>query len=155
MSPIKIIAPSTRSEDAAAIRAILSRCIKNSRLSREQIADQMSAALGLRITVPMLAAYTAESKKFHRWPAEFDVAFCQIVGDYSLLAERVRICGMRMIGPDEEALIEVGRAFLQKTKLEDFLKEALELQATRLLERAISGASNALLKRARALKGGR
>jgi hypothetical protein len=113
-----------RPHDAVLIRRKIARAIKVSKKSRSQVAKEMTAILQVSITERMLTAFAADSKELHRWPAEFDIAFCEAVDDYSLLAERVRRAGFRMIGPEEEKLLEVGRAYLEKAKAEAVLAQA-------------------------------
>jgi hypothetical protein len=60
---------------------ILHRCPK----SRDQIADEMSAITGRRITKQMLDGYAAPSKEAARFPAAFAPAFCKATGDDRLL----------------------------------------------------------------------
>src|SRR5262245_20254476 len=52
------------------LRAVLTDSINRcKRKSREQIAEEMSYLLGREVTAAMLDAYTARSKREHRWPA--------------------------------------------------------------------------------------
>ena len=118
-----------RAQDGDLLRATITREIKRSGQSREQIADAMSALVGCRITTRMLTAFTAESKELHRWPAAWDIAFCEVVGSYRLLEERAKRAGFRMVGPEEEELIAIGRAFLDRKKASAFLaKKASEVR---------------------------
>jgi len=112
-----------RANDGASIRSILNRAIKRSGKSREQIADEMSMRLGFRITEHMLNAFTAEAKSAHRWPAAYDIAFCETVGDYWLLRDRVRRAGFHMIGRKEHRLLAIGMAYAKKRKAERFLAD--------------------------------
>lgn len=68
-----------------ALRILLSEVIRSSKLSREQIAERMSAATGVSITCQMLNCYSAESKEKHRFPAAFIPAFCRATGDLRLV----------------------------------------------------------------------
>jgi hypothetical protein len=111
----------TRAEDAAAIRKTIAALIKRCGLSREQIADEMTKRLGERISVVMLNKLLAESRNDYRWPAQFDIAFCEVIGDYTLLAERAKRAGFRMVGREEERLIVIGRAWEQKRRAEKIL----------------------------------
>jgi len=81
----------------------------------------MSRLLGVRVTEHMLNAFTAEAKSAHRWPAAYDIAFCEAVGDYRLLRDRVRRAGFRMVGHKELRLIAIGIAYARKRKAERFL----------------------------------
>jgi len=59
--------------------------IKQSSLSRDQIADKMSELAGKSISIHQLYAWTASSKRGHYFPAEFIPAFILATSDYSLL----------------------------------------------------------------------
>jgi hypothetical protein len=67
-----------------AIRRLAAEVMRGSRLSREQIAAQMSTLLGLRISVHMLNDYTAASHRGARFPAAWVPVFCQVTGDHRL-----------------------------------------------------------------------
>jgi hypothetical protein len=58
--------------------------IRACRKSREEIAEELSARTGQRVTVAMLNDYSAESKKPARFPACFLQAFSEIVGSDAL-----------------------------------------------------------------------
>lgn len=110
-----------RSRDAVILRRLITEEIKRSDKSREQIAEEMSRSLAIQVTARMISSFTAESKELHRWPAGFDIAFCEAVGSYRLLAERVKRAGFRMIGPEEERFIALGKAWEQKRRAEVIL----------------------------------
>jgi hypothetical protein len=107
-----------RPYDASAIDKLLSIEIKRSKLSRQEIADGMSSKLGKPVTLRMMNSYTSGAAEQHRWPAEFDIAFCEVVGSYRLLQERIKRAGFRMVGPNEERLIAIGKAYEQKLDAE-------------------------------------
>jgi hypothetical protein len=65
--------------------------------SRELIAEEMSHLIGTEITVAMLNAYTATSKRLHRFPAAWIPAFCTATGDSRLLQYLSQRTGFRMI----------------------------------------------------------
>ena len=110
--------------DAQSVRTLLVQTIKRCPKSRAAIASEMESLLGRTFTEKMLNAFTAVSREDRRWPAEFDRAFCQVTNDYSLLATRVERAGFRMIGPEEERLIEIGRAFVARAAAQKLLREA-------------------------------
>lgn len=110
-------------ESSKAVCERLTNAMRSSRLSRAEIADRISDLTGLPCTERRLNNYAADSRPDYRWPAELDVAFCIVLNDYSLLADRVERAGFRMIGPEEERLIAIGRAFLQKRAAERLLEE--------------------------------
>jgi hypothetical protein len=83
-------------EDCAdsALRSLLTEIIRHCPKSRQQIADELSSRLGLRVTVHMLNDFTSEGKKPARFPACFVASLCEIVGSDELqrfiLSERLR-----------------------------------------------------------------
>ena len=78
----------------AALRALLTQAIRRCPKSRQQIADELGARLGQRITVYMLNDFTSESKKPARFPACFIAPLCEVIGSDDLqrfvLSERLR-----------------------------------------------------------------
>lgn len=75
-------------------QAAITNAIKNSPLSRWEIAGKMSALLGVEITKYMLDAWTAESKDGHRMPAIYLPAFCHATQDFTpieVLAEKAGV----------------------------------------------------------------
>ncbi|MHB1673795.1 MAG: hypothetical protein ACYCSP_06040 [Acidobacteriaceae bacterium] len=83
----------------------------------------MTKLLGTRVTLRMLYSYSSEAKQLHRLPAAWVLAFCQAVGDFTLLQELALRAGFRMIGPEEERLIVIGRAYVAKVQAEATLRE--------------------------------
>lgn len=67
--------------DDAALRKLISDIIRKCPKKRQQIAEELSARLNLRITVHILNSYTSESNKSSRFPASWLEAFSEIVGD--------------------------------------------------------------------------
>ena len=110
-----------RQYDATVIRKLVGSEIKRSSLSRDQVAEKMGNLLGIQITARMITSFTSESKELHRWPAEYDIAFCEVVGSYRLIGERVKRAGFLMVGPNEQRLIAIGRAYEQKLDAEQIL----------------------------------
>jgi hypothetical protein len=98
--------------DDLLVREIVTSSIKHSGKSRDQIADEMSALLGLKVTERMITAFTAESKEMHRWPGAWDRAFSMVTGDERLLRFRAELSGLKVIGDQEQALLELGRQYL-------------------------------------------
>jgi hypothetical protein len=104
--------------DEALVRSVLIVSIKAGGKSRPQIADEMSELLGISVTERMLNAFTAESKELHRWPGAWDRAFCEATGDNRLLCCRLNAAGLRVITPEEEKLLELGRQYLRRKRAE-------------------------------------
>jgi hypothetical protein len=116
--------------DDSLVRETICDSIKRSGKSREQIADDMSALLGLRVTARMITSFTAESKELHRWPAAWDRAFCTATGDDRLLRCCAEAAGLKVIGQQEVALMELGRQYLLRKRADEAIGE---------LERRLAG----------------
>lgn len=114
-----------RKHDGAAIRQLITGEIKRSGKSREEIAGDMTVLLSIPVTARMISSFTAGSKELHRWPAEFDIAFCEAIGSYQLLQERVKRAGFQMTGPNEQRLISLGKAWEDKMRAEAILAAAI------------------------------
>lgn len=67
-----------------ALRNLLSRIIRQCPKNRTQIAEELTALTGRRVTVHMLNDFTAESKKGSRFPASLVTPFCEVVGSDEL-----------------------------------------------------------------------
>lgn len=106
-------------DDDRMIRRTLTAAIKRSPKGRVQIAEEMSRLLAIRVTDFMLACFTADCKRSHRWPAAWDRAFCQVVDDDALLRCRAEAAGYRMIRGEELQLLELGREYLRQKRAND------------------------------------
>lgn len=83
------------------LRCSLSRAIKDCRLSRAQIAGEMSHLLGVDVTKSIIDAWTAESKDNYRIPAEYLPAFCRVTDSNEAIEILNETAGMfSMPGPD-------------------------------------------------------
>lgn len=108
------------------LRLAVVNAIRECKLSRHQIAGEMSHLLGCEITKTTLDAWTAESKPLHRLPAEYLPAFCKATGStepLDVLNESAGIFGM----PGPDAL----RAEIQK--FDEAEKQARAAKRKRLL----------------------
>lgn len=106
------------------------QCIKQCPLSRWEIAGKMSALLNQEISKYMLDTWTAESKEYHRFPAEFVPAFCVAVDCFKPLEILAR-AGGRFVLRGKEALRvgirrieeEIKRLQKERQKWQAFLQE--------------------------------
>jgi len=111
-------------------QAVISDCIKGCTLSRWEIAGRMSALINQEISKYMLDTWTAESKEYHRFPAEYLPAFCQAVDSYEPLRFLAEKAGVFML-PGPEALRseikkieeEIKKLQKQRQKRMTFLEE--------------------------------
>lgn len=104
--------------DAALIRKVLVDAIKASGKSRAQLADEMSYLAGRRVTERMLNGYTAESREDFPFPLELARPFCTATGSDELMKALPHLHGLRVIDEKDAELVELGRAFLQRTQAE-------------------------------------
>jgi len=83
------------------LRRSINKAIKNSGLSRPQIAGEMSHLLGVDVTKTIIDAWTAESKEGYRIPAEYLPAFCRVTECNTPIEILNETAGMfSMPGPD-------------------------------------------------------
>ena len=85
------------------LKESVSRAMSISKLSRYEIAGQISNLLGKDVTKYHLDAWVAESKDGHRLPAEYLVAFCKVTGSYEPLNLICKPLGL-FIMPGSDAL---------------------------------------------------
>ena len=105
--------------DSEIVRGLITKTIRESNKSREQIAEEMSVLCGDRITVRMLNSYTCEAAEQHRWPTQYTRAFCHVVGNWNLLRCIVERAGFHLITEDEAELLELGRQFLARKRADE------------------------------------
>ena len=101
--------------DARLIRNTLVEAIRACGKSRATIADEMTALLGRKVTERMLNGYTAESQEDYQFPAELQRAFCIATGNDRLLRCMAELHGLQIIDAQDAELVELGRAFLQRS----------------------------------------
>ncbi len=70
---------------ASQIARAVSRALKASELSREQIAEAMAGYLGEEVSKNMLDAYASEARESHRITLERFVALIHVTGQHGLL----------------------------------------------------------------------
>jgi len=102
-------------EFLGAVDAAMRRA-KSRGLSRARIADRMNLALpGMKkaITERMVNSWMADSKEFHKIPAEYLPAFCWAVEEDGAIDVLVRAIGNAMVDAREVATQELGEAHLE------------------------------------------
>ena len=112
------------------LQGVITQCVKRCPFSRWQIAARMSELLNQDISKYMLDTWTAESKEYHRFPAEYLPAFCQAVGSVEplkILAEKAGVFVLQ--GPEalrseiRKLEEEIKRLQKEKQKRQFFLRE--------------------------------
>jgi hypothetical protein len=117
--------------DDALVRATVSTSIRQSPLSRDQIADAMTAMLGVSVTTKMLNNFSSKVTQGYRFPAAWDRAFCRAVSDDALLTCRVERAGLFVISAEEKDILELGRQYLIRKRADE---------QAQLLEKRLEGA---------------
>jgi len=106
-----------------AVIEALKTTLKQSSLSREQIADEMSRLLGEEVSKNHIANWAAESKNGWRMPLEWAAAFSVITGDYSVIKAVFEGSGINILNDSEMAFYEIGKAIEEKRESDARLKE--------------------------------
>ncbi|TEB10653.1 hypothetical protein [Pelotomaculum propionicicum] len=91
------------------LRAELSEGLRKSGLSRYEVAGRMSELMDTEITKSQLDSWTAESKEYHRFPAEYLPAFCAATGHKEPLRIMARLVQCHLLESEEALLAELGR----------------------------------------------
>lgn len=110
------------------LRKIVSKALSTCQKSRWHIAADISEMTGIEITKAMLDAYTAESKREHRFPAFIIPAFCIAIGNFDLMDYLCEKCGGEFLRGKEVVMAEIVRIEEQMEKLE---KDKNRLKALR------------------------
>ncbi len=112
------------------VRSWVSRAIRETGLSRKEVAQRMSAMLGVRITEGTINAWCAESKG-HRFPAAYIPALAVITEDSSLIEEMAEFCGVYVITRDQLLKLKLAEVREEKERLREIEKELLKLLGRR------------------------
>lgn len=96
------------------MQALMSKAIKRSGLSRQQIADGMSCLLREKISAHQINSWLAESKAGHRFPAEYLPAFCAVTADLDLVRDAAGLVGARIASREDVVHAELGRLYRRR-----------------------------------------
>jgi len=100
------------------LREAVGQAIKESPLSRYQIAAQMSELLGTEISKTMIDSWTAESREgVNRFPACYLPAFCHVVGSIETMKILADLIGCFVIQGEEALLIRLSKIGSEKEKI--------------------------------------
>ncbi len=98
-------------------RAALSLALRKCLDSRYQVAAKMSEMAEADISKTMVDAYTADSKEYHRFPAEWMPAFVRATGSTEPLIILVQASGYQLITREEEVYVEFARLERQEEEI--------------------------------------
>lgn len=101
----------------AELRATLAAALKETRLSRYEVAARMSELTGTEISKSQLDAWAAESRDGWRFPFEYAAAFETALGTYCLTELLARKMGYRVYMGDDIRQAEIGRISAQISDL--------------------------------------
>jgi len=110
---------------AAQIRRWLSAAIKNSPMSRFEIAARVSELLDKEISKYQLDSWTAESKEGYHLPAEYVPALAAVLDDISLLRILAAPLGIQVLENKDLMWLEYGK-LRQTEKMVRLRKKQLE-----------------------------
>jgi hypothetical protein len=113
----------------ATLREMVSDALKHTRLSRYEVGAEMSKLIGREITKGMIDSWSAESKENHRFPLAYLPAFCEAVGDKSIIRLIAEKAGGYFIEGEEALYTELGKLERMKKEIsekEKLIKQMLE-----------------------------
>lgn len=100
-----------------ALRGVISRLLKESALSRFEIAARMSELTGQEITKHQLDSWTAESREAWRFPLEYVPALEVAVGTHDITVWLADLRGARLSVGREALEAQLGRVSRMKDEL--------------------------------------
>lgn len=92
-------------------------------LSRDQVAEAMTKALGRRVSKVQLDQWSAPSQEDRRIPADALRALGQVTGDWRALHVLVGACGFKALTPQEAVCAEFGALFAVRRRIDQRAKE--------------------------------
>jgi hypothetical protein len=105
-----------------ALKLSLNLAVRESGLSRAQVADRLNEVLGregLRtrgrdgvVSLALLEKWLAPADTAAVMPAKFLPAFCRVTGSLAPLMALARPLGAAVIGPEDQVLLELARALM-------------------------------------------
>ena len=102
------------------LRETISQAIKESPLSRFQIAAKMSDALGVEVSKTMIDSWTAESREgINRFPACYLPAFCHAVNSIEPLRVLADLVGSVVVQGEDALRIEMSKIEEQEQRLSE------------------------------------
>ena len=98
------------------LRGEISEGLRQSGTSRFEVAARMSELCGVEITKSQLDSWTAESKEYHRFPAEYLPAFCHVTGYVEPLRVMAQMVRCYLLESKDALMAELGK--IDQTKRE-------------------------------------
>jgi len=98
-------------------RGALSAALRRCKNSRYQVAAMMSEQAEADISKTMLDAYTAESKEYHRFPAEWLPAFKAATGNAEPMIILAEASDCKLLTEEEAVYAEIARLERQEEEI--------------------------------------
>ena len=98
------------------LRGEISEGLRRSGTSRFEVAARMSELCGVEISKSQLDSWTAESKEYHRFPAEYLAAFCHVTGYVEPLRVMAQMVRCYLLESKDALMAELGK--IDQTKRE-------------------------------------
>jgi hypothetical protein len=99
--------------------------LRESPLSREGVAAELSRVAGRPVSLAMVDAYLSETKAAHRFPAELIPAWVHTLKSPRLLRVLCAQAGLSLATQEDRDFAELGRAALRQEKLAKKLWERI------------------------------
>lgn len=97
-----------------AVREALTHAMDSCRLSREQIASEMSRLTGESITINHINNWTSGAKRDWRFPLEYVSALVVITGDAGIVSAVLEGTGLSVLDKDDQMYVEYGRLVVEE-----------------------------------------
>lgn len=110
-------------DETSIVKAAMSEAIRKSPYKRLEIAFRMSTYLGYVVTEPVLDQLTSSKEEWQLKAGQIN-AFCRSVGNLVLYERLLESEGRRLLEPDDEAALRLGRAVQRKQDAERDILEA-------------------------------
>ncbi len=113
----------------ATLRELISIALKQTKLSRYEVAAEMSKHVGREITKSQIDSWSAESKENHRFPLAYLNAFVEATGDKTLIRLISEKAGGYFIEGEDALYTELGKIEKQENDLakrKELIKKTLE-----------------------------
>lgn len=92
-------------------------------MDRQEIASRMSRSLGRDITKTHIDQWTAMSAVSRRMQVDAMKAFCEVIGDFTIMHFFVESCGFKALTPMEAQCAEFGMNTALKSLIDGKLKD--------------------------------
>lgn len=108
------------------VREALKSALDGCEMDRETVAREISRLVGEEVSVHSLNNWCAEGKSDRRIPLEYAAAVVAITGNRGVLDAALGVIGYRVLAPEEEDVLELGRITLEERSRRKAKRRVLE-----------------------------